>query len=112
MGTFQVIRDTSNQGFLSEIADEIPTTVWDNIGGLEKIKQELQEIARWPVNHPESFSTHGMSQCKGALLYGSSGAGKTLLANALAAECVANELNTNFICVPVRPFLFACKEPY
>ncbi|KAJ3041884.1 AAA ATPase cdc48, partial [Rhizophlyctis rosea] len=74
----------------SETVVEIPTTTWDDIGGLEKVKQELQETVQYPVEHPEKFLKFGMNPSKGVLFYGPPGCGKTLLAKAIANECQAN----------------------
>jgi len=68
----------------------VPTVTWDDIGGLEKVKQELQETVQYPVEHPEKFIKYGMSPSKGVLFYGPPGTGKTMLAKAIANECNAN----------------------
>jgi len=75
---------------LGETVVEVPTVTWDNICGLEKVKQELQETVQYPVDHPEKFLKYGMSPSKGVLFYGPPGTGKTLLAKAIANECNAN----------------------
>ncbi|KAF8909273.1 P-loop containing nucleoside triphosphate hydrolase protein [Gymnopilus junonius] len=62
---------------------------WDDVGGLEKVKQELQETVQYPVEHPDKFLKYGMSPSKGVLFYGPPGTGKTLLAKAIANECNA-----------------------
>ncbi|KAJ7896547.1 P-loop containing nucleoside triphosphate hydrolase protein [Mycena leptocephala] len=69
---------------------EVPTVKWDDVGGLEKVKQELQETVQYPVEHPEKFLKYGMSPSKGVLFYGPPGTGKTMLAKAIANECNAN----------------------
>ncbi|MDR2873969.1 MAG: CDC48 family AAA ATPase [Methanobrevibacter sp.] len=79
---------------LREILVQIPNVKWDDIGGLESPKQELQEAIEWPLKYPESFEKFGVKPPKGVLLYGSPGTGKTLLAKA-----VANESDSNFISV-------------
>ncbi|KIM77417.1 hypothetical protein PILCRDRAFT_12055 [Piloderma croceum F 1598] len=66
------------------------SVTWDDVGGLEKVKQELQETVQYPINHPEKFIKYGMSPSKGVLFYGPSGTGKTMLAEAIAKECNAN----------------------
>ena len=47
---------------------------WDDIGGLENVKRELQEVVQYPVEHPEKFEKFGMSPSKGVLFYGPPGA--------------------------------------
>nr|TKS00786.1 hypothetical protein D5086_0000179300 [Populus alba] len=78
---------TSNPSALRETIVEIPNFRWEDIGGLEKVKMELQETVQYPVEHPEKF---GMSPSKGVLFYGPPGCDKTLLAKAIANECQAN----------------------
>lgn len=80
----------SDPSALRETAVEVPNVTWDDIGGLEKVKQELQETVQYPVEHPELFEKYGMSPSKGVLFYGPPGSGKTLLAKAIANECQAN----------------------
>jgi transitional endoplasmic reticulum ATPase len=81
---------TSNPSALRATVVEVPTVTWDDVGGLEKVKQELQETVQYPVDHPEKFLKYGMSPSKGVLFYGPPGTGKTLLAKAIANECNAN----------------------
>merc|ERR1712158_268560 len=63
---------------------------WQDIGGLESVKKELQELVQYPVEHPEKFLKFGMQPSRGVLFYGPPGCGKTLLAKAIANECQAN----------------------
>eukprot|EP00178_Gracilaria_changii_P003619 TRINITY_DN1540_c0_g1_i1.p1 TRINITY_DN1540_c0_g1~~TRINITY_DN1540_c0_g1_i1.p1 ORF type:complete len:878 (+),score=184.91 TRINITY_DN1540_c0_g1_i1:351-2636(+) len=87
---FKFALGTSNPSALRETAVEVPNVTWDDIGGLAKVKQELQETVQYPVEHPEMFEKYGMSPSKGVLFYGPPGSGKTLLAKAIANECQAN----------------------
>ncbi|MBT7849305.1 CDC48 family AAA ATPase [Candidatus Woesearchaeota archaeon] len=79
---------------LREIFIEVPKVSWENIGGLNDVKNDLKEAVEWPLKHPKSFSRIGINPPRGILLYGSPGTGKTLLAKA-----VANESKANFILV-------------
>ncbi|KAF5386357.1 hypothetical protein D9757_006669 [Collybiopsis confluens] len=90
MENFRFALGVSNPSALRETAVEVPTVGWDDIGGLEKVKLELQETVQYPVDHPEKFLKYGMSPSKGVLFYGPPGTGKTLLAKAIAHECNAN----------------------
>merc|ERR1712146_720823 len=81
---------TSNPSALRETIVEVPTTTWDDIGGLSNVKKELQEVVQYPVEFPEKFEKFGMAPSKGVLFYGPPGCGKTLLAKAVANECQAN----------------------
>ena len=75
---------------LREVLVQIPDIKWDDVGGLEDVKQELKEAVEWPLKHPETFQRLGIRPPKGTLLYGIPGTGKTLLAKAVASESEAN----------------------
>ena len=75
---------------MREVFVEAPNIGWEDIGGLEKTKQDLKEAVEWPIHHPESFKRLGIRAPKGILLYGPPGTGKTLLAKAVAKESEAN----------------------
>ena len=79
---------------LREVVVQVPNVRWEDIGGLEEVKRELQMAVEWPLKYPELFSRAGARPPKGILLYGPPGCGKTLLAKA-----VANESEANFISV-------------
>lgn len=87
---FKFAMETSNPSALRETVVETPNVTWDDIGGLTKVKQELQETIQYPVEHPEKYEKFGMQPSKGVLFYGPPGCGKTLLAKAIANECQAN----------------------
>ena len=75
---------------LREIEVETPTVHWEDVGGLEEVKQQLREAVEWPLKYPEAYEKLGISPPKGILLYGPPGCGKTLLAKAVATESEAN----------------------
>lgn len=75
---------------MREVYIEVPTTRWEDIGGLEEVKEDLKEAVEWPLNTPEIFARLGIKPPKGILLYGPPGCGKTLLAKAVATESAAN----------------------
>jgi len=75
---------------LREIEVEVPEVHWDDIGGLENVKQELREVVEWPLRYPNTFKRLGIEPPRGILLFGPPGAGKTLLAKAVATESGAN----------------------
>jgi len=87
---FRYALSTGNPSSLREVTVEVPTITWDDIGGLEKTKKELQELVQYPVEFPEKFEKFGQGASKGVLFYGPPGCGKTLLAKAIANECQAN----------------------
>lgn len=75
---------------LREILIDIPKITWQDIGGLESVKQLLKETVEWPIKNPELFEKLGITPPRGVLLYGPPGTGKTLLAKAIANESQAN----------------------
>ena len=68
----------------------MPDVRWDDVGGLEEIKQELKEAVEWPINYADVFRAAGTHPPKGILLHGPPGTGKTLLAKAVASETKVN----------------------
>eukprot|EP00012_Vannella_robusta_P014408 CAMPEP_0206209950 /NCGR_PEP_ID=MMETSP0166-20121206/17234_1 /ASSEMBLY_ACC=CAM_ASM_000260 /TAXON_ID=95228 /ORGANISM="Vannella robusta, Strain DIVA3 518/3/11/1/6" /LENGTH=248 /DNA_ID=CAMNT_0053631485 /DNA_START=351 /DNA_END=1094 /DNA_ORIENTATION=+ len=74
--------------------EPIPSVTWDQVGGLELVKRELQENIVWVYRHKEAFERLGIDPVKGIMLYGPPGTGKTLLAKAIATEVNANFINT------------------
>lgn len=85
----QAIKDVTPSA-MREVYLESPDVKWSQIGGLEDIKKELQEAVEWPLKYPEVYSALGYDMPKGMLLHGPSGAGKTLMAKAVATESEAN----------------------
>jgi len=90
MENFRFAMGKSTPSALRETVVEVPNVTWDDIGGLEGVKRELQELVQYPVEHPEKFLQFGMQPSRGVLFYGPPGCGKTLLAKAIANECQAN----------------------
>ena len=82
----KLIRPSAMREFLVEV----PHIKWDDIGGLNDLKQQLTEMIEWPLKKQEAFSKLGISSPKGILLYGPPGTGKTLLAKAVATETSSN----------------------
>jgi len=87
---FRTSLGTCNPSALRETVVEVPNVTWDDIGGLEATKKELQETVQYPVMYPEQFAKFGMNPSRGVLFYGPPGCGKTLLAKAIANECQSN----------------------
>ena len=75
---------------LREVMVEIPKTKWDQVGGLEEVKQKLKETVEWPLTNPQGFERLGITPPRGMVLYGPPGTGKTLIAKAVATESSAN----------------------
>lgn len=87
---FKHAMTTTNPSSLRETIVEVPNVKWEDIGGLEEVKKNLQEMILYPIEHPDKFRKFGMEPSKGVLFYGPPGCGKTLLAKAVANECSAN----------------------
>lgn len=80
---------------MREVLIETPDVSWEDIGGLEEIKEKLREAIEWPLKRPEMFRRLGIKPPRGILLYGPPGTGKTLLAKAVAKESEANFILVN-----------------
>ncbi|WP_338832881.1 ATP-dependent zinc metalloprotease FtsH [Moorella humiferrea] len=78
-----------------EFAMELPTTGWDDVGGLKDIKERLQAMVQWPLQYPDLFRKFDLPAPKGILLSGPPGTGKTLVARALARESGINFIPVN-----------------
>ncbi|MEM3465417.1 MAG: CDC48 family AAA ATPase [Candidatus Jordarchaeales archaeon] len=75
---------------IREVLVEVPSVRWEDIGGLEEVKQQVREAVEWPLKTPEAFERMGIEPPKGVLLYGPPGCGKTLIAKAVATMSEAN----------------------
>lgn len=82
------IRPTGIRQFILEV----PSVSWNDIGGNEELKLEIQQAVIWPQRHPEAFERFGIDPPAGILLYGPPGCSKTLIARALASEAKMNFL--------------------
>ncbi|MFH1539220.1 MAG: CDC48 family AAA ATPase [bacterium] len=79
---------------IREVFVEMPDVTWQDVGGLEEIKERLVEAVEWPLKHRALFKHAKLRAPKGILLHGPPGCGKTLIAKA-----VAKELGINFISI-------------
>ena len=94
MADFQDALKEVEPSAMREVLVEVPDIKWEDIGGLDGVKEELREAIEWPLKYPELFAQMNAVPPKGLLLYGPPGTGKTLLAKA-----AANESEANFISV-------------
>ncbi|KAL6937766.1 AAA ATPase cdc48 [Hanseniaspora osmophila] len=90
MDNFRFALGNSNPSALRETVVQNVNVSWEDIGGLDEIKQELKETVEYPVLHPDQYLKFGLSPSKGVLFYGPPGTGKTLLAKAVASQVSAN----------------------
>lgn len=79
---------------LREHVVEVPSVTWDDVGGLDDVQTQLEEVVQWPLSYSAAFRTLDVEPASGVLLHGPPGTGKTLLARA-----AANEIGSNFISV-------------
>src|SRR3990167_7956304 len=75
---------------LREFMVQTPNVTWDDVGGLESLKEELREAIEWPIKHKEAFEYVDVQAPKGILLHGPPGTGKTLIAKAVAKMTESN----------------------
>ena len=75
---------------LREVLVQIPNVSWDDVGGLDKLKEELREAIEWPLKYKDAFEFAHVKPPKGVLLYGPPGTGKTLIAKAVATTTESN----------------------
>jgi len=87
---FEAARVKVRPSALREVAIEIPNVNWDDVGGLDDVKDRLKEAVEWAEKHPEAMKRVGASAPKGILLYGPPGCSKTMLARAVASASGRN----------------------
>lgn len=85
----KAINDARDQFSDSIGAPKIPNVKWEDIGGLDLVKDEILDTIDMPLKHPELFS-NGLKKRSGILFYGPPGTGKTLLAKAIATNFSLN----------------------
>ena len=85
----EALRDVE-PSVMREVFVEVPNVHWEDVGGLEEVKQTLRETVEWPLEHRDLFEHAKSRPAKGILLHGAPGTGKTLVAKALATESGIN----------------------
>nr|GEX32615.1 P-loop containing nucleoside triphosphate hydrolases superfamily protein [Tanacetum cinerariifolium] len=84
-------------------ANEIGVTFSD-IGALDEIKETLQELVMLPLKRPDLFNGGLLKPCRGILLFGPPGTGKTMLAKAIANDAGASFINVSMSTITSKWF--------
>jgi transitional endoplasmic reticulum ATPase len=92
---FELALSQTRPSAMRETLISIPDVSWQDIGGLEAVKQRLQDTVELPLRHPQLLTASGLPPHAGVLLYGPPGTGKTLLAKAIANECGVNFISVD-----------------
>jgi transitional endoplasmic reticulum ATPase len=85
----EALRDVQPSA-MREVLVQRPNVKWEDIGGVQRVKEELAEAIEWPLKHADLFAQADINPPKGILLYGPPGTGKTMIAKAVAATSEAN----------------------
>lgn len=81
--SFEVIQDTN--------------ITFDDVGGMEELKEEIQLNIIYPFKNPDLYIQYGKKAGGGILMYGPPGCGKTYIAKATANECEATFINISLV---------------
>ncbi|XP_075111568.1 uncharacterized protein LOC107824634 [Nicotiana tabacum] len=84
-------------------SNEIGVTFAD-IGALDETKESLQELVMLPLRRPDLFNGGLLKPCRGILLFGPPGTGKTMLAKAIANEAGASFINVSMSTITSKWF--------
>jgi transitional endoplasmic reticulum ATPase len=85
----EALRDVQPSA-MREVLVQKPNVKWEDIGGLQTVKEELAEAIEWPLKHADLFAKADVKPPKGILLHGPPGTGKTMIAKAVATTSEAN----------------------
>ncbi|MCW3102415.1 MAG: family ATPase [Bacteroidetes bacterium] len=100
MGDFDDMDDEEQDSFGNKSYLEKPSTTFKDVGGMNKVKEEIQLKIIYPLTHSELYKAYGKKAGGGILLYGPPGCGKTHIARATAGE-----INAKFINVGINDIL-------
>ncbi len=92
--------EQSEGGEENSVDIERPKITFEDVGGMEKVKEQIQMKIIFPLEHPDLYKAYGKKIGGGILLYGPPGCGKTHLARATAGQ-----VQSNFIIVTISDIL-------
>jgi transitional endoplasmic reticulum ATPase len=86
---------SSMNATIESIEDEMreferPSINFEDVGGMERVKEEINIKIIQPLQHPDLYKAYGKKTGGGILLYGPPGCGKTHLARATAGQIKAS----------------------
>jgi transitional endoplasmic reticulum ATPase len=83
-------RRTGGEKAEKEESEKERTIRWEDVAGLDRVKNALLEAIQLPLLHEKEMKEFGVSPSKGILLFGPPGTGKTLIVRAAASELKAS----------------------
>jgi len=90
---FAAIEELSEeQSRVGDYIEASPDVAFEDIVGMNGLKDVLFDRIIDPLDHPEEYEEYGISVERGFLLYGPPGTGKTHI-----ARCLAGELDVNYV---------------
>ncbi|KAJ3049191.1 hypothetical protein HK097_009790 [Rhizophlyctis rosea] len=86
---------TTSPSTLRTTSISVDRVTWSDIGGLDEVKQKLQQAVEWPIIHRDTFARLGLAAPRGVLLYGPPGCSKTTLVKVIASTSGASFHSVN-----------------
>ena len=71
------------------IEDDFEKVEWSQVGGQEKVKEEIRKVLEYPLLHEKILQEMEYQVPKGFLFYGPPGCGKTLVGKAILTEVIS-----------------------
>lgn len=98
----KVMEQHSDNDFEEDLTPfvEKPAIDFNDVGGMDQVKKEIEMKIIHPLNHPDLYKAYGKKTGGGMLLYGPPGCGKTFIAKATAGQ-----VNARFITIGLNDIL-------